>query len=276
MSKKLRTVTVIVAAHKAYRMPDDPMYLPVHVGAEGKKDENGNDLDLGFQKDNVGDNISYKNSSYSELTGLYWAWKHLDADYLGLVHYRRYLGGKRRGSDPFDRILTLDEIRPMLGRYKVFVPKKQYYVIETLYSHYAHTHYSSQLDAAREIISERTPEYLDSFDRVMKHKSGYMFNMMIMRRGLFRDYCSWLFPILEALETRVDTKGLDAFQMRFYGRVSEILFNVWLDRQNVIGRVPKSRIKELPLVYMEKIQWGRKINSFIRAKFLHEKYTESF
>lgn len=276
MAKKERTVTVIVATHKAYRMPDDPMYLPVHVGAEGKKDENGNDLDLGYQKDNVGDNISIKNPSYCELTGLYWAWKHLDSDYLGLVHYRRYLGGKRRGKDPFDRILTLDEIRPMLGRYKVFVPRRQYYVIETLYSHYAHTHYSSQLDAARDIVSEKYPDYLESFDRVMKQTSGYMFNMMIMRRGLFRDYCSWLFPILEELEKRVDTENLDAFQARFYGRVSEILFNVWLDRQNVTGRVPKDRIKELPLIYMEKVHWGRKISSFIRAKFLHEKYTQSF
>ena len=28
------------------------MYLPLHVGAEGKTDQNGNPLDLGYQKDN--------------------------------------------------------------------------------------------------------------------------------------------------------------------------------------------------------------------------------
>ena len=37
------------------------MYLPVHVGAEGKKDSDGKDLDLGYVKDNTGDNISLKN-----------------------------------------------------------------------------------------------------------------------------------------------------------------------------------------------------------------------
>ena len=40
------TVKIIIATHKKYQMPKDDMYLPLHVGAEGKLDENGNDLDL--------------------------------------------------------------------------------------------------------------------------------------------------------------------------------------------------------------------------------------
>lgn len=36
-------------------MPTDDLYLPIHVGAELNKDK-----DLGYQKDNVGDNISDK------------------------------------------------------------------------------------------------------------------------------------------------------------------------------------------------------------------------
>ena len=71
-------------------MPADKMYLPVHVGAEGKKDSDGKDLDLGYVKDNTGDNISLKNPSFCELTGLYWAWKNVDSDYIGLAHYRRH------------------------------------------------------------------------------------------------------------------------------------------------------------------------------------------
>ena len=68
-------VKIVVATHKKYAMPNDEMYLPLHVGATLHPD-----IDLGYQKDNVGENISQKNDSYSELTGLYWAWKDLDAD----------------------------------------------------------------------------------------------------------------------------------------------------------------------------------------------------
>ena len=57
-------IKIIVAAHKKYEMPADKMYLPLHVGAEGKDA-------LGYTPDNTGDNISKKNANYCELTGLY-------------------------------------------------------------------------------------------------------------------------------------------------------------------------------------------------------------
>ena len=167
MSEKPFTATIVVATHKKFRMPKDPLYLPIHVGAEGKRDAKGNPLDFGYQKDNEGDNISIKNPRYCELTGIYWAWKHLDSDYIGLVHYRRYFGGRNKGKDLFDSILTGKELEPMLGKYEVFVPKPQRYMIETLYSHYAHTHYAEHLDATRAILSERYPEYLQSYDKIM-------------------------------------------------------------------------------------------------------------
>ena len=61
-------IKILVAVHKKYWMPDDAMYLPIHVGAEGKTDEKGNPLDLGYVKDNTGDNISRKNKNYRTLS----------------------------------------------------------------------------------------------------------------------------------------------------------------------------------------------------------------
>ena len=67
----MKDIKVIIATHKSYQMPSDDMYLPLHVGAEGKND-------LGYTKDNTGDNISDRNSQYAELTAQYWVWKNYD------------------------------------------------------------------------------------------------------------------------------------------------------------------------------------------------------
>ena len=108
----MSVIKIIVATHKQFVMPQDKeLYLPIHVGCEGKKD-------LGFQGDNTGDNISVLNPYYCELTGLYWAWKNLECDYLGLVHYRRYFtekAGSYNDSINIDAvILDKDDIEKML------------------------------------------------------------------------------------------------------------------------------------------------------------------
>ena len=75
----MKNIKIIVATHKKYQMPEDQMYFPVQVGAEGKtKIEE-------YTQDNTGNNISLKNPYFCELTGLYWAWKNLEAENIGLV-----------------------------------------------------------------------------------------------------------------------------------------------------------------------------------------------
>ncbi len=41
-------IKILVAAHKKYWMPSDDVYMPLHVGAEGKEP-------LGYTPDNTGD-----------------------------------------------------------------------------------------------------------------------------------------------------------------------------------------------------------------------------
>lgn len=272
------TVTIIVATHQKYRMPDDPMYLPLLCGADLEESFEEGREDPGYAKDNTGENISSRNPNFCELTGLFWAWKHIDSDYIGLVHYRRYFEGDGKThksgirGDIFDRILTSDELRPMLGKYKIFVPAKRYYVIESLYSHYEHSHYADHLDKTRAILVRKYPEYVPDFDEVMKESSAHMFNMMIMEKHLLNDYCTWLFDILMELEKQVDVAGYSYFQGRYAGRVGELIFNVWLRHQQEAGILKKSEIRTLPYLYVEHINWGKKIIRFLKAKFLHEKY----
>ena len=266
----MKDIKIIIATHKKYFMPSDDMYLPLHVGKSGKEE-------LGYQGDDTGDNISLKNPNFCELTGLYWAWKNLPNDYLGLIHYRRFFSVKSRAErkkNPLETLyLTHEEASQLLSQYDVIVPSKRNYYIETLYSHYANTLHAEHLDVTREIIVEKCGEFLGSFDKVMKQRSGYMFNMFIMSKELTNSYCSWLFPILFELEKRLPADKYSAFHARFYGRVSELLFNVWLMQYN---KKTPIKIKELPFVYGEKVNWGKKILAFLQAKFLGKKYEASF
>ena len=161
----MKDISVIVATHKKYFMPSETVYLPVHVG--GKL----SDTDFGYQKDSTGDNISQKNPYFCELTGLYWAWKNLDSDYIGLVHYRRYFTlHKHTPKDTtkkFDLVLSGSEINELLKKTDVILPKKRKYYIENLYDHYKHTMYVEPLDETRKIIEERYPEYLKEFDNLI-------------------------------------------------------------------------------------------------------------
>lgn len=262
----MKDVKIIIATHKKYQMPRDMLYLPVHVGAEGKEL-------LGYQKDNEGSNISLKNPSFCELTGLYWAWKNLDVDYIGLVHYRRHLTNKKKygksKEDKFNNVLTLKEVDELLKDNDVILPNKRKYYIENLYNHYKHTMYIEPLDETRRIIEEKYPNYLAQFDKLKKRTSAHMFNMFIMKKDILNGYCEWLFDILFELEKRMKDKEYDSFHARFYGRISELLLDVYINTNNL-------KYKEIRFMDMENINFWKKGTSFLKAKFFGKKYDKSF
>ena len=246
------SIKIIVATHKKYQMPEDPMYIPVHVGAEGKND-------LGYLKDNTGDNISTKNKNYCELTGLYFMWKNMEADYKGLVHYRRHFVSPTARGTKQERIIKSTELTEILKTTDIVLPKKREYFIENTYDQYAHAHHHEDLDETRKIIEEKYPDYIPNFDKVMKLTSGHRFNMMIMKSDILDEYLTWLFDILFELEKRVDISAYSANDSRIFGFVSERLLDVWLYTKGY-------SYKELPYAFMEKQNWFVKGGRFILRK----------
>lgn len=256
---------IIVALHKNYTVPKDDIYLPVQVGAFGK-------TDIGFTTDDTGDNISSKNSYYCELTGLYWAWKNLDIDYVGLVHYRRYLGiGKKNKTENklFSKILTSYQADTLLSKYDVILPKQRNYYIESVYNHYCNTMYGETLDEAGIIIQKKYPKYYEEFNKLKKTKKLHAFNMFIMKKEILNDYCKWLFDILFELEKAIPPSNYTPFHARYLGRISERLLDVWIKTNNI-------RFKEIKIVNIEKINICKKVFSFLQAKFAGKKYEKSF
>ena len=246
-------ITMIVAAHKPYRMPEDPMYLPLHVGRAGK------DLDLGFQGDDTGDNISEKNPSFCELTGLYWAWKNLDADYIGLSHYRRYFRG-HKGRDKWSCILSGSEARALLRDADVVLPKPRNYFIETVYDQYVHAHPAAPLDLALELASKTGPAYARAAQALKTKRKTHIYNMFLMKREIFDGYCRWLFNILFEVERQVDVSGYSSYDRRVFGFLAERLLDVYLEGSGIPYR-------EAPVMFMEEQNWLKKGGAFLRRKF---------
>lgn len=249
-------IKIIVASHKKYWMPADDIYLPLHVGKEGK-------ADIGFIGDNTGDNISNKNANYCELTGLYWAWKNLPAEYIGLCHYRRYFtrSNPRSCSKKKQVILTKAEWEELLNEHPIIVPDKRKYYIETNRSHYNHSHYAKDLDMTEKIIQEKYPKYSEAFSKVMERTWAHMFNMFVMRRDYFDEYCNWLFDVLQELEKRTDITDYDVVEARIYGYISELLLDVWLETN-------KLEYYEQNVAFLEPQNWLKKGGVFLKRKIL--------
>ena len=245
-------VRIIVATHKPYRMPEDDVYLPLLVGAAARRHA---DM-LTFRRDDEGENISAKNANWCELTGLYWSWKNLKAEAVGLVHYRRHFRGSAG-------IASGAEIAALLGKTDVILPRKRNYFIETTYSHYAHAHHAADLDLTRQILAERHPECLTAFDDVMKSTKGHRFNMFVMRRSRFDAYCAWLFDVLFELERRLDISSYSPYDARVFGFVAERLLDVWLGANGI-------RFAELPVLNLESQRWPQKIFRFLKRKIAGE------
>lgn len=247
---------IYVAMHKPYMAPEDPLYVPIQVGAARQ-------AAFCEVRDDSGKNISGRNTSFCELTALYWLRYNTHEDVAGLVHYRRYFAGKRRhAGGVWQSILTGEELQSLMRDVQIILPKKRHYVIETTLSHYAHAHHAKDLLLMRSIMEKKCPEYLSAFDHVMKSRSGHRFNMFIMKREALKDYCDWLFPLLFELEQQIDISSYDDYNKRVFGFVGERLLDVWLMNRAYA-------FAELPVLELERPNWIVKGGRFLWRKIRH-------
>ena len=222
-------IQVFVAAHKRFDISPclSPIYRPLQVGSEGKEP-------LGFLQDDTGEHISHKNASYCELTGLYWIWKNVQADVVGLCHYRRYFS-----SVPLDRhlrhVLTGEQIEKILEKYDVILPHRVHLGRRTVKEQFEAHDANNQRDLAttRRAVEELFPDYLGSFDEVMAMHRTHQCNMFIMSKERADAYCEWLFSVLAYVEQHTDISNYNAVQKRLFGYLGERLLHVWVHHQKL-------------------------------------------
>lgn len=229
---------IYVIAHKPFAWTPRPGYRVLEVGAANR--ENGH---FGEVRDDSGEQISAKNSSYCELTGLYWIWKNTADPVKGLVHYRRYFGRHRR-TNRTSEIISLREMTTYLnGRYDVILPEKTYYA-ETAREQMLQCCSAETIGLLDRIVAEQAPAYLETYDRFMKGNACTQYNMLTAGRNIFDDYCSFLFPILSEMECHLDLSAMDDYQRRVFGFVGERLLDVWVMKNGL-------SVKYLPVVETE-------------------------
>lgn len=235
---------ILVCYYASYGMPytDDGIMFPIQAGKALT------DTDLHIQGDDElngkpCDNISSKNSSYSELTALYWAWKNLkklypDVKYVGWSHYRRFfaLNEERYFTDTINKFpseipdyrVDADRIINILESGKVVLVKKRAFAFP-LSLHFSDYHSSIDYRILKDVIHEKFPDYYDTFVNFMEHNNKIsLYCMFIMKYEDFERYCEWLFAVLSEVEPLIPFQYYDAYQKRVFAFMAERLLNVYV------------------------------------------------
>lgn len=264
-SYEAQDLRIFVTTHKPVQVPRGSVFQPVQVGPGTKTSRFGNSF-----HDDEGDSISALNPSYCEMTTQYWAWKNTSSDYVGFCHYRRYFSfsdvpykenaygevmddyvdadavaryglddeDARRFVEGFDIVTTpLHDLRSFPGAFST--PREHYAAAPLLRV--------ADLDRCMDIVRRLRPDFAPDADAFLAGHHACFCNMYILRRELFDDYCSFVFPVLEEFCREGDMTHYGREALRTPGHLAERLFNVWYLHE--LRTRPGLRTRELQCVH---------------------------
>lgn len=249
-----KSLIVFTATHVKFHPPENPVYVPLHVGREGKED-------LGYLGDNVGEHISDLNFLYGELTGLYWIWQNIhELDYVGLCHYRRYFLNEQHVEMGRRDYLSL------LGRYDVILPRHA--ICEGSYrEHYGRAHNIHDLEAVGRAIGRVCPEYTEYFEKAMRETVFYSGNLMVTSKAILDGYAKWLFEVFLEASEDIDVSSYDNYHKRVYGFLSEQMMYIYVMKHGL-------RYCEVPVGISEEKaetkELKEKLTQCMRQRNVHE------
>lgn len=175
--------------------------------------------------DNVGENISNRNSQFCELTGLYWMWKNASEDIVGLSHYRRHF------------ILPNDWKARMIDNDVDVILPLPLYVGPSIGENYENRHDAAIWKTMLEYMKERSPVDYEAACKFFYETSLYSpCNMFIMKREILNDLCEFIFPLVIATADKCKTLE-DRYQNRYPGFMSERLITFFFEKNRDKYRV---------------------------------------
>lgn len=228
-------MTMYVITHKEFNYSLPQNYQTLLVGA------NKNANPRNYLADNTGENISNKNKSFCELTGLYWIWKNTSDSNVGLCHYRRYFSNYHQRKQLDLSVLLSGKAKPVstvsldqdLANADWVVSQPERSGDGTIGENFAKYHHAKDLEITRKVLKKKYPQFVDGFDQTLASERGSFYNMFYTSREQLNEYCNWLFDILFEVEKEVDISSYDNYQQRLFGFLSERLLNAYLRSKNL-------------------------------------------
>lgn len=200
-NNKQNIIRILVSYIKPSFLFKSDVLTPIHLGREVAKQNSKegviSDDDLKWLYNNcIGDDnfegsISKHNRRVGFLTGTYWAWKNYDKlgtpDYFGSFGYRKLLAPH-----------FLDSLQ----QYDAILPKKVDFNIATLKDVAINLHTQDAYDRTISIVKKIHPKESQKIENYFNSTSTYTFELYILKKELFFDFCAWIFAILfEFLKT---------------------------------------------------------------------------
>lgn len=239
--------SIYVGYHAPVDMLSDDIFKYIYCGSAINGEEN---YIKGTLRDDTGDNISYLNKRFCECTALYWMWKNdIDSDYIGFMHYRRHLNFSNYKYDEnkyclidcdiishaYENKFGLEEgaIKKCLSDKDIILPKKfnsrsiNYKSNIDLYKYSKFCHLRD-IDILGSIMKE---EYEDLYKYFIEHNNdnfAYYTNIFIMKKEIFNEYCSFLFPLLFKLDEKININNYNYQEQRAVAFLSERIFDIYI------------------------------------------------
>lgn len=183
-----------------------------------------------------GDNIDFLNPWYCELTGLYYLWKHVDDDIVGLEHYRRYFVNEK------NKPLTETEIRTALNDCDILCIRANYskrrppktWLIQN----------DKWFDMQKFLTFIKVYVGQEYYETCINHLNGdwhALGNMFITRKELIDKYCEFMYDLTFAYMEAEKSYGRQ-LPGRIIGYFTEFLFGAWLKYNNKKIKFKKVKI----------------------------------
>lgn len=263
-------IKILISCHKDILLPQSEIFLPIHVGAARAAAP----LE-GMQPDNEGDNISERNFTFCELTGQYWAWKNLEAEYVGQCHYRRFFAfdGEQHPANDHKQMeypamspaafemFHIDDtsrIEQEVNAHDMIVPPTwnvkaaptpcgpQATIADHMISYGLFD--LDDVETLKSIVRTKQPAYFDHLVSYLEGDQYRGYNCFIMKRALFDELCEFEFDVLLEFDRLKDYSGLTTTKRRICGYLGEILFSVFV---NAVIQRGDCSVQERPMVFFE-------------------------